>query len=197
MHKQSIAIAIVSCLALAGCAQNAAQADPFSNPLYAEWYYKDLTEGMMALEIREDPLLEDERMSQKVDSIRRDALAKSQEQTQRIRQGRQGPLMPGGDEDVRGRVLLLGSTLYFGPETNIRPGYDLHLYLTSQSDPAAPGGSGASLVFPDASAVDLGVMYETYGPSAREVPASEGDPYRAVVLWDKALKRMHAFAQLQ
>jgi hypothetical protein len=196
MRKTCSAALFIAALVLTGCTGSGTAAHPMNNPLYADWYYKDMVEGMMALEIRNDPILKNARMKEKVDSLRKDSLAKSQEITDLIRTGKQGPLMF-VSEEVQGRVLMLNSVLYFSPETNIRPGHDLRVYLTSLGDPLQVTGSG-STGFPDASAIDLGVMRTPYGSSQFDVPPPpEGSSYRAVVLWDRTLKRMHAFAQLQ
>lgn len=182
---------LLTSLALAACS---AAEDPLSNPFTADWYYKDLGEGMMALEIREDPLLKDAALKSKAAAIREDAVQKSQEIAAKIAQGKQGPLMPSAEE-VTGRALLLDGMLYLSPETNIRPGTELRVYLTTLGDPRDAAGSGATAGFPDESAVDLGPVQTPYGASQYAVPASAA-AYRAVVLYDKALNRIHAFAQL-
>jgi hypothetical protein len=198
MRKTIPAALTVISLSLIGCApsQQGASADMLQNPLYAEWYFNDIVENMMSLDIRQDPLTKTERST--IDTMRQDALAGAQAATAKRLQGFGGTLLPKAVE-TQGRVLLLDSTLFFSPDTNVVPAAELHVYLSTLVDPTETTGSGSTtLLFPEPSALDLGLMRVPYGASSITVPAQENAPqYRTVVLWDKRLKRMHAFAQLQ
>ncbi|MBI1934776.1 hypothetical protein HYS30_03875, partial [Candidatus Peregrinibacteria bacterium] len=91
---------------------------------------------------------------------------------------------------VRGMALLSGNTLYLSPDFEGTPGISLHLFLTTVVDPR-------DVKFPDADVVDLGPLKSAYG--AQAFPATLPlNPilYRTAVLWDTALERLIAFAQL-
>jgi hypothetical protein len=193
--SRSIAFAALSAsLLLAACAPKPQQETSlFENPLYAEWYYKDLIENMMNLEIQNDPIVKDASMKSMIQKVRQDALSKAQEATAARQAGQLGLLIP-DTQEVRGQVLLAGGKLFFSPDTDIMPGPDLRVYLTPMIDPRE--GSGSVKVFPDASAVDLGPLQNPYGPSTYALPENLPD-IRSVVLWDAKLKRIYAFAQLR
>lgn len=165
-----------------------------NNPLYAEWYYNELTETMMNLEIQQHPIVKDPQKKEAIDAARQDALAKSQEAVKQKESGQFGTLLSVEEEGV-GTVLFLNNVLYFGPDTSVVPGVELHVYVSPVIDPRTESGVTIGK-FPDASAIDLGVFTTTYGASAYTVPANHPD-LRTVVLWDKALDRIHSFAQLR
>ena len=160
-----------------------------NNPLYAEWYYKDLVEDMMNMEIQNDPITQDEKKKAVIDATRQDALELAKEATKRRQTGVSGHFTP-GQENVQGQALLLSGILYLGPDFDAVPGPSLHLYLTTAVDPR-------DLKFPDPTALDLGVLHGPYGAQAYLLPRAQQDLlYRSVVLWDTKLDRLYGFAQL-
>ena len=166
-----------------------ANSDVLRNPLYAEWYYKDLVEDMMNLEIQNDPIMQDEKKKAVIDATRQDALEHAKAATKRRQSGLSGHFTA-GQEDSKGQVLLLSGILNLGPDFDVVPGPSLHLYLTTAVDPR-------DIKFPDPSALDLGVMHGPYGAQYYLLPRGQQDMlYRTVVLWDSKLERIYGFAQL-
>lgn len=196
MQKTIIAGLCSLSLLLVACSGSGQTADPelLDNPLYAEWYYKDIVENMMNLEIQNDPLIKEADTKAVINATRKSALSLAQEATAARQKGKVGTFIPVMQE-VTARVLLTDSMLFFGPDTDVIPGAELHVYLSPVLDPRAETGA---VMFPDASAIDLGVMKDPYGASSYALPQGDALPdMRSVVLWDRKLKRLVAFAQLQ
>lgn len=195
--RSSITISLVVASVLcAGCSiSGKPDATLLDNPLYAEWYYKDLVENMMNLQIQSDPVVKDTAKKSIIDKVRKDALAKAQEATSTREQGKYGLIKP-VSQSAQGQVLLIDDTLYFGPDTNVMPGPELHVYVTPVQDPLATGTGATKLTFPDASAIDLGIIRNPYGAGTYTLPDHMLD-LRSVVLWDAELEKIYGFAQLQ
>lgn len=194
MRTPLLVSAVIASVLLSSCGGSAkSDAALLDNPLYAEWYYKDLVENMMGLQIQADPIVKDSAKKSIIDRVRKDSLAKAQEATARRDEGKYGILKP-VQHAAQGQVLMLDSMLFFGPDTNVVPGPELHVFVTPVQDPL--GGTGSIKAFPDASAIDLGVIANPYGASAYRLPENLPD-IRSVVLWDVKLERIYAFAQLQ
>lgn len=184
----------VSALFLAACTGvgSAGSVRMLDNPLYAEWYYKDLVENMMNLEIQADPITQDPELKPEIETIRREALRNAQEATARRQEGKNGSFRA-VTQPAQGQVLLIGNTLYLGPDTNVMPGPDLRLYVSPVQDPLAGTGSYA---FPDASAIDLGPLRNPYGADIYVISGELPD-VRSVVLFDAKLKKIYGFTQMQ
>lgn len=180
-------VPLLGLLALSACTFSSHAYQPLDNPLYSAAYYGDLTERMMGIAIRQDPLLEDDAMADAVDSNRRNALAKTQEARDAIRNGRYGQFVE-VSEAVQGEALLLDGVFHVGPTFDAVAGADLHLYLTDAVDPR-------DVRFPDPSSIDLGPIVNAYGHMSYHVPETE-QLFRTAVIWDASLQRMHGFAQL-
>jgi hypothetical protein len=198
--QKSVSVLLVSAsLALVSCASSGTQSPMSSsqllqNPLYAEWYYKDMVESMMNMEIQNDPLLKNPTMRAIIDDTRTKALASAQAATAKRQTGLNGDLRPVSYE-VRGHVLLSDGVLYLGPDTDVVPGPSLHVFLSPVLDPLAGTGT---IKFPDASAIDLGLIVSPYGPSSYVLPKKDNLPdFRSLVLWDSKLERIYAFTQLR
>ena len=180
-------------LLLIGCTAQVVENQPLDaqlqNPLFAEWYYEELVQRMVELEIKQDPLLQDATKKAVADSTRKEALQKSKEATKKQLQGTMGSLIS-ILEETNGEVLFLNNHLYFGPDFAATPGISLHIFMTTAVDPR-------DVSFPDETAIDLGPLQSPYDPGMYAVPPVE-DPllYRTVVLFDTTLKRIHGFAQL-
>ena len=195
MRKTLPALALVASTVLASCGTAVTrngESSLLDNPLFAEWYYKDLVENMMNLEIQNDPLVKDAAKKSLIDDTRTSALAKAQEATAKRQRGMYGIINP-VSLDAKGQVLLIDGTLYFGPDTTVLPGPSLHVFLSLSLDPRSASGATA---FPVASDSDLGVLRNPYGASTYAVPANAKNA-RSVVLFDTKLKRIYAFAQLR
>lgn len=180
---------------LTGCATNTlprpdtSLEEQLRNPLYAEQYYDELVERLVTLEIRNDPLFEDEEKKERVEKARRTALANANEANTLQDKGTKGNVLSMG-EFAKGEVLYLENMLYFSPEFETVPGLSLHVFMTTVVDPR-------DVTFPDASAIDLGPLSDPYGAQALPVPPVDIPlAYRTVVLWDTVLERLYGFAQL-
>lgn len=176
---------------LAGCQKAPVSADPklLENPLYAEYYYDDLVERLVNLDIQNDPLLEDKSKRGFVDTARRNALQKAKEATRKQDEGLMGSFVP-VTEFTGGEVLLLEQTLYFGPTFETAASPDLHVYLSETVDPR-------DTAFPDPSAIDIGIVKNPYGPQAFDgIQVASGSVIRSIVLWDNSLERLNGFAQV-
>jgi len=160
------------------------------NPLYAEWYYNDIVDDLTTLAIRNDPMLKDAARKAAADAARKEAAEKSREVVQQRQKGRLGQFR-GPEQIVEGKALLLGDTLFFGPDFLSIPGPELHVYLSEMLDPR-------EAAFPDASVLDLGLLKSPYeSQNYTIVEPKDLTNYRTVVLWDTKLRRLYAFAQLQ
>ncbi len=187
-------------LILSGCAsfglpkEDVALRDLLRNPLYAEYYYDDLTEQMVTLALREDPILEEPGIRSVVDRARTRSLEHAALAVKAQEKGRRGGFIS-ERELAAGDALLLENVLYIGPTFNVAPGPALSVYLTTLVDPrdAAP--------FPDPTAVRLGGIKNNYGAQSYAVPpqpepTGTGASLRTAVLWDDDLGILYGFAQL-
>lgn len=179
---------------LTGCGSNPAPTktaeDMLSNPLYAEWYYDDLVDHLVSLEIQNDTSLDDAGAKAASDEGRRDGLAKAKEATKKQSEGIMGAWVS-DKEEIQGEVLLLGNMLYLGPSFMTRPGLDLRLYVTTTNDPREG-------TFPDENALEVGRLDAPYFPQSYKLSAlPEGVSPRTVVLYDVTLKRISGFVQLR
>lgn len=186
---------------LAGCGntvglpqRDEALQDHLRNPLYAEYYYDDLTEQMVNLALQEDPILEDSGIRATVDRTRTRSLQHANLANKAKDKGIRGSFM--SDRGLTaGDALLLDDVLYIGPTFDAAPGPSLTMYLTTLVDPR----DAAS--FPDPTAVRLGTIKNQYGAHAYEVKrppaaAGTGAGLRTAVLWDDDLGILYGFAQL-
>lgn len=200
MQRHRILPFLLATAALAGCGNDVglptreiSHRDFLRNPLYAEYYYDDLTETMLTFALTEDPMLEDADVRAAVDRARVDGLERAKAAVESQRGGSDGPFLS-DRELVVGEALLLDRVLYLGPTFDSAPGPSLRLFLTSVVDPR-------DAAFPDDTAVDLGEPVHHYGAQAFAVPRSVTDEeyakLRTVVLWDDELGIVYGFAQLQ
>ncbi len=166
--------------------------DKLRNPLYAEFYFDDLTEQMLTLALQEDPILQEPGVRATVDRVRTRSLQRAAVALAAQEKGRKGPFL--SDRDiVFGDALLLENTLYFGPTFDAAAGPSLQVYLTNAIDPREGE-------FPDDTAVHLGPIKDNYGAQAFAVPvqpaSASGTPLRTAVIWDDELDLLYGFAQL-
>ncbi len=196
MKTPSFALAFVlASVALAGCSSPVSQdqADLLKNPLYARYYYQDQADMMANYNIQNDPILKDSEKKGVIESVRTRALEHLKNANAKINASRRGGFM--SDKDyAAGNVLLADGTLYFGQDFNTLPGPEVYVYASMLLDPR--DGSG-SVLFPDESAVNLGLLKSPYGAQTYDIPAEQKDKaFRLVGLWDKRLGRLLGFAQL-
>lgn len=188
-------------IALAGCGntvglpqRDISLQDQLRNPLYAEFYYDDLTEQMVNLALQEDPLLEEPKVRATVDRTRTRSLQHANLAEKAQNKGIRGGFI--SDRGLTsGDALLLDNALYVGPTFNAAPGPSLTMYLTTLIDPR----DAAS--FPDPTAVRLGTVKNQYGAHSYAVPTQPaatgtGAGLRTAVLWDDDLGMLYGFAQL-
>lgn len=176
-------VLLAACTATSGVSQN-----PPDNPLYAEWYYEDLVDHIVSLELASDDSLRDADAKKSADEARAAGLKAAGEAEEKQNKGLHGTLAE-VKEPVTGEVLIIDGALYFSPDFVSVPGVELHAYLSTAIDPRESR-------FPGEDDIDAGVLASPYGAQALPVPADLPD-IRSVVLWDKALKRVHAFAQVR
>lgn len=188
--RKFLTLASLSSLALAACTASGQMSldDFLQNPLYADRYYEDLAVHMADFTIQNDPLMQDAEMKDIVEQTRLDALEKAKEIDAIMKEGIVGGFMSDTDE-VWGRTLLIGNTLYFSPDFITAPGIDLHVYLSPRSDPRQPD-------FPGEQDLDLGTITSAYSSHSITVPddAVKDGTLQTVVLYDKALKRIYGFS---
>jgi len=196
MKTSSFALALaLASVALAGCSSPVSQnqADLLQNPLYARYYYQDQADMMANYNIQNDPILKDSEKKGVIESVRTRALEHLKNANAKINAGRRGSFMSDTDY-AAGNALLTDGTLYFGQDFNTLPGPEVYVYASMLLDPRE--GSG-SVLFPDESAVNLGLLKSPYGAQTYSVPAGQKDKaFRLVGLWDKRLGRLLGFAQL-
>ncbi len=196
MKTSSFALALaLASVALAGCSSPVSQnqADLLQNPLYARYYYQDQADMMANYNIQNDPILKDSEKKGTIESVRTRALEHLKNANAKINAGRRGSFMSDTDY-AAGNALLTDGTLYFGQDFNTLPGPEVYVYASMLLDPRE--GSG-SVLFPDESAVNLGLLKSPYGAQTYSVPADQKDKaFRLVGLWDKRLGRLLGFAQL-
>lgn len=163
-----------------------------ANPLYAEYYFDDLVEHLVDLDIQNDPTLDDARAKSAADDARRDGLQAAKAATKKQAEGLDGVFIPAKDF-AQGEVLLVDDMLFFHPQFLATPSPDIHVMLSESIDPR----DGE---FPDANAVDAGPLQSPYGDQSYTLPittpAGEQPPYRSIVLWDATLQRIVGFAQM-
>ncbi len=162
-----------------------------ANPLFAEYYYDDLVEHLVDLEIQNDAMLEDASVKAASDAARRDGLLAAKSATKKQEEGLSGNMVPAKDF-TEGEVLVVDNMLFFHPEFITTPGPDVRVYVSNVIDPR-------DAAFPDPTAVDVGMLQSPYGEQSYALVApkeGEAPSLRSVVLWDAALKRIVGFAQL-
>lgn len=185
---------------LSGCGfglprQDASLQDQLRNPLYAEYYYDDLTDQMISLAVRDDAAIADPAKRAIVDRTRTRALEHASVALKAQQKGLRGIFKTDRDL-VLGDALLLDGVLYFGPTFNAAPGPSLSLYLTTTVDPR-------DAQFPDPTAVRVGGLKNHYGAQSFDVsklplaPTGTGAGLRTAVLWDDELGILYGFVQLQ
>ncbi|HVW66898.1 MAG TPA: DM13 domain-containing protein [Candidatus Peribacteraceae bacterium] len=188
--KYSPILPAVSLLFLAACsgAGGGTSLDQkLQNPLYAQKYYEDLVSHMVSLQIHNDPILKKSDIKSVVDKARLNGVTLAQNAAKQKDKGPHGIFVSDNDE-VAGSVLLLGTTLYIGPDFYLAPGPSTHFYLTTVTDPR-------TVQFPDNTAVDLGPVQDAYGAQTLHVPSSK-DTAHTLVLFDTQMKKIFGFAQL-
>lgn len=183
---------LLGSIILAGCTGTTTSAnleDQLKNPLFAERYAEAMVDRMVELQIRKDPLLEDESKRALVDETRKKWLEISREAEKKQRKGQKGGLIP-LREFTQGEVLYLKNSLYVGTTFETDPGPSIHFFLTKMVDPRDGD-------FPDESSIDLGPIKTTFGAHSYSVP-SINDPllYRTAVIYDTKLERLYGFAQM-
>lgn len=160
------------------------------NPLYAEQYYAELVDHFVGLQIHKDPALKDTDITTKADKARKEALRQSQEAAAVVDEGSIGFFSPAAEE-MKGAALALGGKLYIGPDFLTIPGADLRIYATRMVDPREG-------TFPDETAQDLGPLDSPYGDQVYRLSGAFTDADQfTVVVFDRALKRVHGFAQVR
>ncbi len=183
---------IAAALLLAACSKTYFTPDSnalLSNPLYAEQYAEQMVDTMVDLEIYEDPILEDASIKKIVDETKGHWLAVAREARAAQRKGAKGGFIP-MRAYAEGEVLFTEDALHVSPQFSATPGPSLHIFITTIVDPR-------DTEFPDETAIDLGEIASMQGAQSFPVPAMENwKIYRTVVLWDRDLKRLYAFAQI-
>ncbi len=165
-------------------------AERLKNPLYAERYYDSMTDHMVNIIVQDDPLAKDPAMADIIEKARLESLRRAKEATTKQHEGLQGTIISDFSYAI-GEALLLNGTLYLSADFETLPGPELHAYVSTALDPREPEAS-----FPDASAIDLGIIKTAYGAHSYEVPA-DAQGLRSFVLYDVKLRRIYGFAQLQ
>ncbi len=188
-------VLLTAVLLLAACTSALPKGDAITqemlkNPLFAQNYYSDLTEHFVSLQIHNDPSMDDPALKGIADNARVEALARAQKASAIVNDGINGSFI-GITEDGRGMALLADGNLYFGPDFTVTPGGELHVYTTLSVDPR-------DVPFPGPDDTDVGPVKLAYGAQTyRLPPVKEAPGQLSVVLYDKMLKRIHAFAQLR
>lgn len=159
------------------------------NPFFAKRYYAELVDRLTQMQIREDPLLKDSGKMATVERVKNESIGKEQDADNLMRGGVMGAFLPAGEETI-GQALLLDGTLYLDTTFAAYPGINLHLYMSDVVDPRDD-------TFPDATALDLGVLQNPYGFQQFALPEDQKDHvYRTVALWDAGIGRLYSFVQL-
>jgi len=162
------------------------------NPLFAERYYEDLVGRMTEIQIRNPDLSEkDKDLASVVEKTKNDALEAAKAEARKRMQGMSGRFIE-LEEATQGFSLLRENTFYLSSDFVTYPGPSLHMYLTAVVDPR-------DVTFPDATAIDLGLISSPYGHQSYSVPQvadSGSGALRTAVLYDTTLKRVYGFAQL-
>ena len=195
--RRTLLLAASSALLLSACGRPATAVSVsleqrLANPLFAEYYFDDLVERLVDLDIQNDASLEDAGIKNAADAARREGLQAAKNATKKQNEGVQGMMIPGKDF-AQGEVLIVDDMLYFHPQFIATPGVDVRIYLSEALDPRDGD-------FPDASAVEVGPLQSPYGDQSYALqPSAEGErpAFRSLVLWDAALERLSGFAQLR
>ncbi len=161
-------------------------AQKLENPLYARKYYSEQMDYMVSLIIKNDPQAMSGATAKMIDDTRITSLDHARAAGARELEGPRGSFA-GPMNETQGDVVLLGNTLYIGPNFYTSPGLQIQMMLTG-TDPRAG-------TFPDETAVDLGPLKDAFGAHSYDVPP-EALNLRTVVLWDKKLGRLFGIAQL-
>lgn len=195
--KTSSPLTLTSLLLLSACAQqqssvalaNIEPADYLQNPLYAEAYYDALVENMVNITVENGPLAKDPRTKDIMDKFRTNGQEFADKAELKQEEGLHG-FIQSDNEHTKGEVLVLDGMLYIGPFFEIEPGPDVHVYLTEEV-------LATNETFPDASAMDLGTVKTMVGAQQYTIdPAKALKAPRTVVFFDRRLKDVYGFAQL-
>ncbi len=189
--QRTLAFLALSPLLLSACARGPSVgedlAQKLENPLYARQYYSERMDYMVSLVIRNDPQTLSGATAERIDRLRTESLDRAREASRRELEGPRGSFS-GPLGEVEGDVVLLGDTLFLGPNFYTSPGADLRMLLTD-ADPRAAG-------FPAGTTVDLGPLKDAFGAQRYSVPP-EARSLRTLVLWDRELGRAFGVVQLQ
>ncbi len=190
MKRFLIPFVVAACLSLGGCGHPVTSIqEQNTNPLTASRYGDELADTMADMIIKNDPLSQDKTARAIID----DAIVRGKRISEAARdlqaEGFLG-MMISVDEEVTGYALYLDDMLYLSSDFETKPGPNLHVFLTVLVDPRGQ-------VFPDKTAVDLGVIQNPFGAQQYSVPHQKDPAYlRTLVLYDKNLKRAYGFSQL-
>ncbi len=181
-------------LLLCGCSKAAYQADPnalLGNPLYVELFANEMVDTMVEFDIQNDPIILDTTKKKIIDDTKKAWLIKSTEAKQLQRKGIKGSFIE-IKEYAEGEVLLLNNIVHFGPNFVTAPGPELHAFLSTVVDPRD------AETFPDATAIDVGIVRVPYGAQSFIITQKIDDPkiYRSIALWDVKLGLLYGFAQI-
>ncbi len=194
MRNSTLSAALGLCLVLGSCGSVATTSidEENMNPLTASRYGDELADGMADIIIAGTAMKKDIVHKDFIESeiLRGKQIAKDARDKQA--EGMMGALI-GVGADASGYALYVDDTLFLSSDFFVTPGADVRVYLTTLVDPR--DGSGST--FPDDTAVSLGSLQTTYGAQQYDV-TSQKDPskLRTLVIWDKKLERIDAFAQL-
>lgn len=192
MKNSLFASVVTAILLFSGCSKIPPETQALlENPLYAESYYADLTEQYVQMLMGEKADLEEKGQLEFIESERDAAVQNSKDASAKRKQGLWGVFVPLSDNPI-GRVAVLGSTLYLGPEFLMEPSVEPHIYVSEVIDPRD------SEEFPDPTSIDVGPVLSPYGTQQHVIPWETPNPkIKSVILYDKKLKRQIGFAQLQ
>lgn len=193
--KHVSALLLTPLFLLSACGNSANQQsmtldDALKNPLFAQHYYEDLTEQMVSLQLKNDPILKDSGKKSTVENTRARGTKLAQDAVDVTNANLHGEIVSDGDMSI-GRVAFIESNLYFSTDFITTPGPSLHVYLTNVLDPR-------TIRFPDSTALDMGLIKNPYGAQTFTLPENTSPAeYRTMVLWDNALGKLYGFAQMQ
>lgn len=192
MRHSIPALTIILSLALVGCSGNertSLKAEN-KNPLTAQRYGEELADTLANLIIQKDKKAEDPKNAEIIRREIENAKDIAADAEKRMEGGTKGPFLQ-MQSLVEGYALYQENRLYFSSDFVTKPGLDLHVYLSEAVDPR-------DVEFPDASAIDLGSLQRIDGAQIYDVPrTSEPGKYLSVVLWEKTLGILYAFAQIR
>jgi hypothetical protein len=194
--KISRTLPLASLLLLAACSSGSTGSstldDKLKNPLYAQKYYEDLVDHMVSLEIHNDPVLKINGVQAAVDYARTEDVKLAQDAAKLKSQGLRGVIVSDTAES-EGSALLVNGVLYFGPDFYVSPSPSVHVFLSNVVDPRP-------VKFPDATAVDLGVIQDPYGAQSFTLPETQNTtqqtPKRTLVIFDTKIQKLLGFVQL-